>query len=111
MINLADYKMTVLSDVFKFDDFQLGKMINNYLKSNGCENPKEWEYQPVEEKGNDSYQVWTVPSKYPDEQESVEIVKQWRSGEFVHYSTHAILNAMCNEGEIPPGNYLVHMSY
>jgi len=71
----------------------------------------EYEIPVIEEAGNDQVLEMAITSDAPGEYDIREIRKMLDSGEPENYSLRNILNYLCSIGKIPPGTYLIDVSW
>jgi hypothetical protein len=70
----------------------------------------EYNFVAVEECGNNSSHEFTVDEgegNWFDAEEHAEDIAEWTAGEFPRYTNGTILNELCIQGHIEPGEYIV----
>ena len=73
---------------------------------------QEYEFVAKEELGNDSSKTFFVESDAPlDSWDAEDIEKFKKTGKIGNCRTHALLDDMAAQKFIPPGNYLIEVSW
>ena len=91
--------------VIEMSDSELDELVHEKL---GFEN---YEFVAVEECDNESCHQFKIDGDLSRHASSKEYLARWECGTFVHYSNYIILNKLCADRHIPPGNYLITVSW
>lgn len=73
---------------------------------------RDYEFVAVEECGNDSDHAFVVsslsPERLDDDAEDIALI---RGGEVPTYRNHLLLDLLCTDNLLAPGNYLIAVSW
>lgn len=91
-------------EVISVDYFDLEELVKRVYSQS------EYSFVADEEMGNDSQKLYRDINGEVDEYDE-EKVKNFRENGGYSYSSNAILNDLCRNKHIPPGNYLIDICW
>jgi hypothetical protein len=89
--------------VFKTDDAEIEDLLDKHYEI------RHHEIVPAEECNNGSSLDYDIDGNLTSYEE--ETFLEIKNGRFVHWSTQTLMNKLCADGHIEPGNYIIDISW